>query len=314
MRATTSVRRLADPVLGAFVLGAVCEAFLLAGFADHAWETAAPWQDDPFHTWVSFAVFALPALFAVSALRALGGWLPWGRTESAGRRRDLAKAGLVVAAFCAVTAGVCWLAVAVGAERARWDSTTTWWLISLVVLTLPLPVVARAGRWALDNGRPGAGRGADQVGAWVGDVLPAPAAAWVRRHDRPVFLVASLVAAVGIVVPLAYGERWTDPLLIGWALVVEVGCYYAFCVLTNVVLGFVDRPQRGDRVERATVLAGVVVVVAVAFHDQIAEVGLAPLGSAGGLAEVTLGPGALAFACALAAGRIRPATPARPAR
>jgi hypothetical protein len=313
MRAMTHLRRLADPVLGAFVLGAVCEAFLLAGFADHAWEAAAPWQDDPFHTWVSFAVFALPALFAVSALRALGGWLPWGRTESAGRRRDLAKAGLVVAAFCAVTAAVCWLAVAVGAERARWVSTTTWWLVSLVVLTLPLPAVALAGRRALaDDPHP---EGAERRADWVGDVLPAPAAAWVRRHDRAVFLVASVVAAVGIVVPLAYGERWTDPLLIGWALVVEVGCYYAFCVLTNAVLGFVDRPQRSDRVERATVLAGVVVVVAVAFHDQIAEVvGLAPLGSAGGLAEVTLGPGALAFACALAAGRIRPATPARPAR
>ena len=149
----------------------------------------------------------------------------------------------------------------------------------------------------------------------MGDVLPAGMAAWVRRHDRLVFLTASVMAAGGIVGALAYGEGWTDPLLIGWALAVEVTCYYAFCVLTNAVLGFIHRPVRDRRTERAVVIASVSFQAAVALHGQLEP--LAGFGSPDGvprLVQVTLGPALLVFVLAVVLVRLRPVGPARRAR
>jgi hypothetical protein len=145
-------------------------------------------------------------------------------------------------------------------------------------------------------------------------VLPSRLAAWVRRHDRTVFLGASLIAAVGIIGALAYGERWTDPLLIGWGLAVEVTCYYAFCVLTNAVLGFVDRPARDRRTERAVVVGSLSALAAVAWHDQLASwLRMAPLDVVG-LVELTGGAGLLGFLLAFAVLRVTPWASSRPAR
>jgi hypothetical protein len=124
-----------------------------------------------------------------------------------------------------------------------------------------------------------------------------------------------VVAAGAIIGALAYGERWTDPLLIGWAFAVEVTCYYAFCVLTNAVLGFVDRPARDQRVERAVVIGSLAFQAAVAFHGQLEP--LVGSGSPDGvprLIEVTVGPGLLVFGLSYVALRLRPGVPARPAR
>jgi hypothetical protein len=286
------------------------EAFLLLVTQDKAVMAVTPWQDDPFHAWISLVVFALPALIGVTALRAAGAWLPWGRRGvGAGRPRDLTKAGLVMTAFVGATALDCWLSVVLGQHRDAWDARTAWLLVALGAVSSAAPLVAWLGVRDL-RALP-----AVRDGDWVGDVLPAALAAWVRRHDVGVFLAASVVAAVGIVGGLAYGERWTDPLLIGWALVVEVTCYYAFCVLTNAVLGFVDRPPRDRRTERSVVVGSLVLQAAVAMHGQLEP--LLGVGSPDGvprLVQVTVGPGLLAFALALAVTSARRARPARPAR
>jgi predicted outer membrane lipoprotein len=299
------------PLVASSILTLLFEVFLVVGIQDKALLVVTPWQDDPFHTWVSLALFALPMLLTVTAVRMAGPWLPWGRSGAAGRRRDLVRAGLVMTAFDATTALVCWLAVLLRADHALWTGRTTWLVGALALLTVPVPIVAWTGLRCLR--RLPVERDAD----WVGDVLPAALATWVRRNDRLVFLAASVVAAVGIIGALAYGERWTDPLLIGWGLGVEVACYYAFCVLTNAALGFVDRPMRDRRTERAFVVGSLAGLTAVAWHDQLAAwLGLAPL-DVGHLVEVTGGAGLLGFVVALAALRIRPgrwSRPARPAR
>jgi hypothetical protein len=290
------------------VLTVLFELFLVVGIQDKGLMAATPWQDDPFHTWVSLALFAVPMLLSVTALRMAGPWLPWGHSGSVGRRRDLVRAGLVLTAFNGGTALVCWLAVLLRADRSLWNGTTSWLVLVLALLTFPLPVVAWLGVRSL-RGLP-VERDAD----WVGDVLPSRLAAWVRRHDRTVFLGASLIAAVGIIGALAYGERWTDPLLIGWGLAVEVTCYYAFCVLTNAVLGFVDRPARDRRTERAVVVGSLSALAAVAWHDQLASwLRMAPLDVVG-LVELTGGAGLLGFLLALAVLRVTPWASSRPAR
>lgn len=290
------------------VLTVLFELFLVLGIQDKRLMAATPWQDDPFHTWVSLALFAVPMLLSVTALRMAGPWLPWGHSGSVGRRRDLVRAGLVLTAFNGGTALVCWLAVLLRADRSLWNGTTSWLVLVLALLTFPLPVVAWLGVRSLHD------LPVERDADWVGDVLPSRLAAWVRRHDRTVFLGASLIAAVGIIGALAYGERWTDPLLIGWGLAVEVTCYYAFCVLTNAVLGFVDRPARDRRTERAVVVGSLSALAAVAWHDQLASwLGMAPLDVVG-LVELTGGAGLLGFLLAFAVLRVTPWASSRPAR
>jgi hypothetical protein len=302
-------RTVTPAVVSAVAVAVTVEALLVLCTQDKSVMAVTPWQDDPYHAWVSLVVFALPALLAVTALRSVGAWLPWGRSNAAGRRRDLVRSGLVMTALVGATVLDCWLSVLLGEHRASWDRRTTWLLVVLAAMTVAVPVVAWLGLRDL-RALPRE-RDAD----WVGDVLPARLAAWVRRHDRLVFLTASVVAAVAIVGALAYGERWTDPLLIGWAVAVEITCYYAFCVLTNAVLGFIDRPERERRTERAVVIGSLVGQVAVALHDQLAAwVGMAPLDTATQLVEVTAVPGLVAFAGAFVVLRVRPAAPARPAR
>jgi hypothetical protein len=96
---------------------------------------------------------------------------------------------------------------------------------------------------------------------------------------------------------------------------VEVTCYYAFCVLTNAVLGFVDRPQRDRRTEHAVVVGSLAFQVAVAFHGQLEPaVGIGSPDGVGRLVQVTVGPGLIAFVVTLVALRLKRASPARPAR
>jgi hypothetical protein len=291
-------------------LAAAFEVFLVVCTQIKPVMKATPWRDDPYHAWISLVVFALPMLLTVVALRCIGPWLPWGRSSSRGRRRDLAKAGVVLTALVAVTAVDCWVAVGLGEHRAAWDRRTTWLLAALAVMSAATPVVAWLGLRDLRT------LPRETDADWVGDVLPAPVAVWVRRHDRAVFLTASAVAATAIIGALAIGERWTDPLLIGWALAVEITCYYAFCVVTNALLGFVERPVRDRRVEHAVVIGSLALQVAVAFHGQLEP--LIGVGSPNGvprLVEATFGPAVLVFASALAVVWLRPDPErARPAR
>jgi hypothetical protein len=290
-------------------LAVVAEAFLVLCTQDEGIAQVTPWQDDPFHAWISLVVFALPMLLVVVAVRSVDPWIPWGRSGGGGRRRDLVKAGLLLTAFVAATAADCWVSVVLQRHRSAWDGHTTALMVWLAVITVAVPLVALAGHRELSP------MSHERDADWVGDVLPAPLATWVRRHDREVFLGASVIAAGVIIGTLAYGERWTDPVLIAWAYAVEVTCYYAFCVLTNAVLGFLDRPDRDRRVERAVVIGSLAFQAATAFHGQLEP--LAGIGSPDGvprLVEVTVGPGLLVFGLSYVALRLRPGAPARPAR
>jgi hypothetical protein len=113
-----------------------------------------------------------------------------------------------------------------------------------------------------------------------------------------VFAAASLLASAGVIGALAVGERWTSPLLIGWAVVAEFTAFLAFCLVANAAAGFIARPPR-TRARRAAesgaVAGGAAVQAAIAFHDPLWHLMRgSPLTSVPGLAVLTLSPGAVA--------------------
>jgi hypothetical protein len=123
-------------------------------------------------------------------------------------------------------------------------------------------------------------------------------APWARRRAVGVFVVLSLFAAVIIVGGLAYGERWTDPMLLLWALTVQTTSILAFCFITNAVAGFIARPQRSRRTriaEGSVLTGGVVIQAATAFHDELGRAcGIGAVTTVPALAAITLSPGVIA--------------------
>jgi hypothetical protein len=110
-----------------------------------------------------------------------------------------------------------------------------------------------------------------------------------------VFVTLSTLAAAALTGAQAIGERWTDPLLIAWFLVVAATSNLAFCVISNAVAGFIARPPRARprRIAEASVVAGCVAIsAATAFRDALWPVfGTDSLTSVPVLAAFTLGAG-----------------------
>ena len=303
----------------------VFEVLTVLETQDQAVRAASPWQDDPYDTAVSLAVFTVPALALLIGLRLLAWRWPGGYD----RGRQLVRAAAVMTALAGLTAVCEWAAVAVRAHRSSWSGRTSLLIAGLAAQTLLLVVAALL----LARRRRPRGSPAGWRHDWLADVTGAcalipvvrrwparRAADWVRAHAMRVFTAASLLAAAGVTGALAVGERWTSPLLIAWAVTAETAAFLAFCVISNAAACFIARPPRSPArlvAEAAVVSGGVVVQLAIAFHDPLWHLARGrPLASAADLAVLTLGPGA---AAALAAAvfllwrqRRPPGVPGRP--
>jgi hypothetical protein len=119
-----------------------------------------------------------------------------------------------------------------------------------------------------------------------------------------VFVTLSVLAAVVIIGALAYGERWTDPLLIAWALTIETSSNLVFCVISNTVAGFIARPPRTRlrrRVETAVVVGCIAAQITLAFRDAIwGALGRGEVTTVTTLAGLTIGAGLAIFLLTLA--------------
>lgn len=262
---------------------------------------ASPWQDDPYHTVVTLAAFTVPMLAVVTSLRLLA-WRSPGRPD---RARQMMRATGAMTALAGLTVAFEWAAVAARAHRSSWNGWTWLLIAGLATCSLLLAVAAAL----LVRGRRPRGLSAGWRYDWLGDVvllcgrLPVVrrwatrrAAAWVRGHAMTVFTAASALAAVAVTGAQAAGERWTSPLLIGWAVVVEMTAFLAFCVISNALAGFIARPPGGRArraAETAVVSGGVALHVAVAFHAALWRlIHGGQLTSVPDLAGLTLGAGA----------------------
>jgi hypothetical protein len=265
----------------------------------------SPWQDDPYDVFVSIARVAVPLLTVVIALR-----LPvWRSPGGPNRSQQTVRAAGALTGLIGVVLVAEWAAVAARAHAAVWNGSTAALIAGLAGQSL-LTLAAGGGLWR-HRSQPGATRSWEHD--WLGDVallagrLPVvrrwatPAVvAWVRRHPTAVFTAAAILGAGCIIGAQAIGERWTDPLLIGWAFTVEAATLFAFGVITNAVAGFIVRPTRtrAARVAETSVLAGTVaLLLATALRDPLwtAFTG-GPVGTVPALVTLTAGAGLAASA------------------
>jgi hypothetical protein len=294
----------ASPAVILASLGAagLFEVLTMLETQDKTVRAVSPWQDDPYDAVVSLTQFAVPMLALVIALRLLA----WRAPGGPDRARQMVRAAGAMTTLIGLTLVFEWAAV-IGRAHASSRGTWTSVLISGLVVVSTVTVVVTAllmryrprgssGRWRHD---------------WLGDVVivfervpvlrrwaTPEVAAWGRRRAMTVFVTLSMLAAVGIVGSLAIGERWTNPLLIAWALIVETTSDLAFCVISNAAAGFIARPPRTRtrRVAETSVVAACVAIqVAVAFRNALWPViGAGSLTSVPALVALTLGAGLVA--------------------
>jgi hypothetical protein len=284
------------PILAALAAATVFEILTVTATQFRTTQAAAPWQDDPYHVAVSFAVFAIPVLTAVIALRLLA----WRAPGGADRERQIRRAAGATLTVIAVTLAGQWIATALHAHQDAWNGWTAALIAGTAIVTaMTIAATVAMARTRLPRREPGPWRSdwLDDAGAipllrrWLRPGL----AAWVRRHSTGVFTMLSLLAAAGVVGAMVVGERWTDPLLIGWALLVETSSWFSFCVIGTAVAGFVARPARAPARRRAetVVVAGCLgLQVMTAFRDPLAETyGHGPITTVPALAVLTVGAG-----------------------
>ena len=277
---------------------------------DKAIWASSPWKDDPYHTAVFLAPFAVAMLTGSMAVRLLA------RSASGGsdRTRQMVRAAAAVTTLVGATLGAEWVAVGVSPRDSR-SGAQVWGLLALTALTavvtgLLVRCRVRGGwsvRWQHDwlddlvflcRGVP-----------VLRDVASDRSARWARRHAMGLFVTVSVLAGAMFAGAQAVGEAITDPLFVGWFLVVDAAANFAFCVLSNAFVGFIALRPRGRvcRLVETSVVAGcVATLLAVAFHDAVWSVLGAGTLTFSRLAALSLGAGLLTTVLVAAAMAPRP--------
>jgi hypothetical protein len=237
----------------------------------HWLRSGSSWQDDPYDAIVSFTQFMVPALAAVTLVRLLIRRTSFSEDV---RVAQLLRATMLSLATVALTLVADWVAVVLAADHELWNSRTPGLVIGLVVLTLLMVAQGAALTEAL---RSTAWRASQFDGDWLADLallvpgLLTPARAeFLRRHVLAISVLVASLASAGVTGALTLGERWTDPLLIGWAFVVQGGSYFAFCLVANRLLTLAQRSGPvHSAAEIAAVSGSLAVGVAVALRDPL---------------------------------------------
>ncbi|MBF9069950.1 hypothetical protein [Streptacidiphilus fuscans] len=231
----------------------------------HSVRAGSPWQDDPYDVGVSFTLFLVPALVVLTAVRAL--LYRRGEPQPVYRAEQLLRAAGLSVLLVGATALLDWAAVALRADRARWDQGTPWMIAALALLTAGT-VAAFVLLWHALRRLPAQGRRRPD-GDWLGDLavlalrlashlpdtgvqlaarlLSDAVIDWIRRHVVALAAAASLAAGLAQSAAQAIGEGWTSPLLFVLSVGVAGGGYFAFCMCCNAVLRIaVPQATRAD--------------------------------------------------------------------
>ena len=254
----------------------------------------APWLNDPYDTLYSFAMFLVPLataffLVQVSLCRKV-------EVLPAERARSVLRGCRVAVIVMTATLASCWISVAVGANLAQWnDSTTAGLVVGLALITgLDIRAVVMMVR-APRLGRTGPRR-SEAVDDWLGDAVLV-----ARRESRWFGPFRSLVTSVVAWCDRAVIARLRQHLILGAALaslafgtavglnqgiregyflastLLTVGLLtcgmFAFLMLAGSYLGVVrsGAPLAGvrRRLIDATVIACLAALVALAFRDSL---------------------------------------------
>ncbi|MFE5581924.1 hypothetical protein [Kitasatospora sp. NPDC056531] len=286
--------------------GALALALAFTGFAyvttqARTLRAASPWQADPYDAVVSFTLFLVPALTAVTTVRAL---LCRGGGPQPGYRVDqLLRAARLGVALVAATVATDATAAALRAERELWDGRTAWLIAALLPLAAGagrcLVLLRRAGRELPpeERRRPG--------GDWLDDLaqLAAPladlgaATRFLRRHIVAAAAGLSLLAGALVVAGQAGGEGWPGRQLALAELTVFFSGFFAFCLLCDALLRIAVTPRRPGAGRAAAFAAALAVPVSGGLRDT-----LWPLAGLPGEVDSPARLMALMAVCALLAG------------
>jgi hypothetical protein len=254
----------------------------------------APWLNDPYDTLYSFAMFLVPLataffLVQVSLCRKV-------EVLPAERARLVLRGCRIAVIVMTATLASCWISVAVGANRAQWnDSTTAALVVGLAVVTgLDLRAVVMLAR-APRLGRSGPSR-SEAVDDWLGDAILVArresrwfgpfrslvmlVIAWcdriviARLRQHPILGAALGSLAFGTGVGLNQGIREGYFPASTWLTVGLLSCgMFAFLMLAGSYLGVVrsGAPLAGvqRRLIDAAVIACLAALVALAFRNSL---------------------------------------------
>jgi hypothetical protein len=254
----------------------------------------APWLNDPYDTLYSFAMFLVPLaaaffLVQVSLCRKA-------EVLSAERACSVLRRCRVAVIVMTATLASCWISVAVGANLAQWNGSTTTVLvvglalvtgfdIRAVVMLVRAPRLARSGpsrSEAADDWLDDAVLVARRESRWFGPFrsVVTLVVAWcdrtviARLRQHPVFGAALASLAFGTAVGLNQGIRegyfLASTLLTVGLLICGM---FAFFMLAGSYLGVVrsGAPLAGvrRRLIDATVIACLAALVALAFRSSL---------------------------------------------
>ena len=231
---------------------ALFTVFAVLTTQDRALRVGMPWQDDPYDGVVSFTQFLVPALTVLILLRLT----LWRRTTPVPRYRvdQLLRASLACVVLVGLTMATDWVAVARRADHPLWNSSTPW-LIAVVgmlsVTSIGCAVAVRRAQRQLPAERSD-GDSLDDLAQLVDRVVSARTLdlrgpiGFLRRHILAFAAGVSLLAGLGMTGAQAFGEGWTDPVLIGTGVLVGTGGFFAFCLVSDAYLHItMPRRQRG---------------------------------------------------------------------
>ncbi len=318
--------RVGDPVrstIGRAALGSTVVAVVFVVMTWAAKELPSlyvrePWQDDPYDTVVSFALWCVPMLVALCTLRVVmcrrDAPLP------VRRALDVVRASRVLVAAVALTLASEWSSVLVHAHRAAWTATTTaliWGLLLLTVLTVAVSRALRlAGRatrrfadapsqpdWLADAIALGE-RHAQRLGSsrrlalrvlrWLDSELIAR----IRCYPLRACGVFAVGAGVALASPQVIYEGYSTTVAVFFVAVAGCGMF-AIIAIVGSHLRIVERPDApSSAVSVALVLACASVPLTVAFRDALWA--LLATDTDGGLAELA----ELAIGVAMATGAV----------
>lgn len=279
-------------VIGRAVLGSLATALVFLAFA---WTTKevpalyghAPWQNDPFDTAVSFALFFIPSLVGLCMLR-----VPLCRRDeqlAVRRAADLLRASRVLAGVMLATLLGDWASVAAGADRGTWNGTTTVLIGLLAVVTVLVGTLCRrlwlAGRVDPMLGRTAAGpdwladavtlgaRGAAGLGLLGGRALGV--VRWldtriltrVRRHPLRTAAALSVFLGTGLA-GSQLAEGAPTPVILLFFAVSACGLF-AFLAIAGSYLRVVGTGGTPTPLVSAFVLASASVPLALAFRSDL---------------------------------------------
>lgn len=274
MRATGS-RHAYLPVILVLVLGIGFEFCALISTQFHFMRAHSPWSEDPYNAILGVAMVAVPVVGLAIGVRLLA----INGDDAPDRRHQMIRAASCIVVAVGIALTMQWTSILAGNPSRGWTSQTTALATLLTILTVA--ALATTGVLLREGAHTRLGRSWRED--WLDDGMrvlarfplvserdPTPVVSWIRGHAVRFFAFGSSVGAAMLIGALTVGERWTDPWLIGWALLVATSANFAICMTGNAVAGFVARPTPRRRNLEISVVAGCIAAqLVVAFHDQI---------------------------------------------